>query len=230
LLKRISPPLQVYGLAVLTVAAALALVLLLDPVLPNRPSVLFLAAVIISAQYRGLRSGLAATVLSVVCLSYFFFPPTSSLMVSEFEHIMWLVLFVTVAVLISSLNESRQKAEEQLRLSNQELEKRVSERTSQLTGLNQRLEAGYASLEQITKEKEKLIHELQNTLGQLRALKEMLPVCVYCQRIRSDKGEWKQLEAHMSEETEETFSRSVCPDCGKQILAQYPFVDSAHKH
>jgi K+-sensing histidine kinase KdpD len=229
-LKRISPALQVYGLAVLTVATALALVMLLDPILPNRPSVLFLAAVIISAQYRGLRSGLAATVLSVACLSYFFLPPTASLMISEFEHIIWLALFVIVAVLISSLNESRKKAEEQLRLSNQELETRVTERTIQLTGLNERLEAGYASLEKITEEKEKLIQELQNTLGQVRALKMMLPVCVYCQRIRSDKGEWKQLEAHMNEESEETFSRSVCPDCGKQILAQYPFVDSMHKH
>ncbi len=66
-----------YGSAVLIVALALVLMLLLDPWLSmsKTPFLLFFSAVIVSAWYGGLKSGLLAIGLSVLLSNYFFLPP-----------------------------------------------------------------------------------------------------------------------------------------------------------
>jgi len=73
--------LQRYGVAVLNVALALVLMLMLDPWLSmsGTPFLLFFSAVIVSAWYGGLKSGLLATFLSVLLSNYFFLPPVYQL-------------------------------------------------------------------------------------------------------------------------------------------------------
>jgi K+-sensing histidine kinase KdpD len=169
-------------------------------------SVLFLGAVMISARYGGLRSGLAATLLSVICLHYFFIPPSYSLVVRDLSSLIWLVMFALVAFLISSLNESRKRAEEKLRMANQELEARVADRTAELSQRNE---------------------ELQNMLAQMKVLKGMLPICTNCKRIRDTSGHWAELESYLSENSEATFNQSICPACAKMVYPKYPFSDGS---
>lgn len=201
-----SPPLRVYGLPVLAFAIALLLTLLLQPLMRyGGQSVLFLGAVMISARYGGLPSGLIATVLSIIGLHYFFIPPAYSLIVTEISSLAWLIIFTLVAFLISSLNESRIKAEEDLKLANQELEGRVAERTIELTHRNE---------------------ELQNTLAQVKVLKGILPICADCKRIRDRSGHWAELESYLNEHSEATFNQTVCSECARKVYPNYPFADS----
>lgn len=70
-----------YGIVVLIVALTLVLMLMLDPWLnmSGTPFLLFFSAVMLSAWYGGLKSGLLATSLSALLSNYFFLPPVYEL-------------------------------------------------------------------------------------------------------------------------------------------------------
>ena len=126
MLQTLRPSLNAYGLPVLTVGLAVFLTLLLQPLMYMGYSLLFLAAVMVSAWYGGLKAGLVATSLAIIALTYFFIAPTYSLWISEPNGVAWLALFVVVSALISWLNEARKRAENRLRDANQELASRVN--------------------------------------------------------------------------------------------------------
>jgi CheY-like chemotaxis protein len=48
---------------------------------------------------------------------------------------------------------------------------------------------------------------------QIRILKELLPICMYCKRIRDDGNYWEQLESYIHAHTGSHFSHGICPDC-----------------
>jgi K+-sensing histidine kinase KdpD len=218
--------LNTYGLPILTVGLALVLTLLLQPLLQLGYSLLFLAAVMVSAWYGGLKSGLIATFLAIICLSYFFIAPTYSIWISELNGVAWLVLFVVVSALISSLNEARKRAEARLRLANKELEGRVAERTAELTESNKELQAEVVERKRIAEENEVLIGDLQGALTRIKVMSGLLPVCPHCKKIRDNKGSWNEFESFISEHSHATFSQSICPECAKVMFPKYPFIDS----
>lgn len=197
-----------FALPILSVGLALLFTLWLQPLMALGYSILFLAAVMISAWYGGLRGGLIATSLAIVCLSYFFISPTYSIWISELNGLAWLVLFIVVSTLISSLNEARYRAEARLKVANQELESRVAERTAELTSRNE---------------------ELQGALTRIRVLSGLLPVCLQCKKIRDNSGQWNEFESYISEHSDATFSQGICPECAKSVYPQYPFVDIDRK-
>jgi hypothetical protein len=41
------------------------------------------------------------------------------------------------------------------------------------------------------------------------------------QKIRDDKGYWKQVEAYIQEHTEAEFSHGICPECAKKLYPKY---------
>lgn len=56
---------------------------------------------------------------------------------------------------------------------------------------------------------------------QLELLKEILPVCMYCRKIRTDGDYWERFEAYFSKYKETQFSHGVCPECYKEhVLPQ----------
>jgi PAS domain S-box-containing protein len=105
-----------YGFVLLVVALALLVSWLLEPVINRTPFALFYAAVMLSAWYGGLRQGLLATALSALLGAYFFLPPAKN-MDLELRDIVSILLFLMVASLISALTDSRRRAQEILRVS-----------------------------------------------------------------------------------------------------------------
>ena len=71
------------------------------------------------------------------------------------------------------------------------------------------------------KEKEKLIKDLQDTLGQVKTLKGLLPICSICKNIRDDQGYWNQIEAYIRNHSEAEFSHSICPECAKKMYPDF---------
>jgi sigma-B regulation protein RsbU (phosphoserine phosphatase) len=51
---------------------------------------------------------------------------------------------------------------------------------------------------------------------QIQTLEGLLPICMYCKRVREDGDYWKQLESYIHERTGSQFSHGVCPDCFRQ--------------
>ncbi|HEV7866995.1 MAG TPA: response regulator [Chthoniobacteraceae bacterium] len=55
--------------------------------------------------------------------------------------------------------------------------------------------------------------ELETALSEVRRLKRLLPICMYCKRIRDDRDYWRQLEEYIHLETGTNFSHGICPQC-----------------
>ncbi len=63
--------------------------------------------------------------------------------------------------------------------------------------------------------------ELEAAIAQVKELRGLLPICMYCKKIRDDQDYWHQIEAYISEHTEARFSHGICPQCYQRELAQY---------
>lgn len=62
-------------------------------------------------------------------------------------------------------------------------------------------------------EREKLVTELRTALSEVKTLREILPICSYCRKIRDDENYWDTVEAYVGKHTSSRFSHSICPDC-----------------
>lgn len=65
----------------------------------------------------------------------------------------------------------------------------------------------------LLKELSEQIRKLQNAKTQIKTLKGLLPICMYCKRIRNDKQYWQAVESYITAHTEAKFSHGICPDC-----------------
>ena len=177
-----------YGLAVLSVAAALGIKLTLQKFNVGYPlSSSFLAAIAISFWYGGTGPGLVSVVLSFVAFGYFVLPyevayrmvlPDGStkpvyLSASWRSHLPYFIYFAVVALLMSWFSSSRRRAERLLSQARSELELKVEERTTELRQVNEELRA------EITERKraeEALRASEQVARGQVEALAQSLDV------------------------------------------------------
>lgn len=58
-----------------------------------------------------------------------------------------------------------------------------------------------------------LVRKLQAALAEVRTLREILPICSYCRRVRDDGDYWESVEAYVSRFTNTRFSHGICPTC-----------------
>ena len=58
--------------------------------------------------------------------------------------------------------------------------------------------------------------------AEVNTLRELLPVCSWCKKVREDSGYWTKLEAYMSERFSTKFSHGICPECMKK---NFPDLD-----
>jgi PAS domain-containing protein len=71
------------------------------------------------------------------------------------------------------------------------------------------------------KEREELIHELQEALAKVKLLSGLLPLCASCKKIRDDDGYWNQIDTYIRDHADVEFSHSICPDCAKRLYPEY---------
>jgi DNA-binding response OmpR family regulator len=60
--------------------------------------------------------------------------------------------------------------------------------------------------------------QLEDALQQVRALRGLLPICMYCKKIRDEENYWEQVEAYLTAHSEATFSHGICPHCYENIV------------
>jgi len=49
--------------------------------------------------------------------------------------------------------------------------------------------------------------------AEIRRLKEMIPICVYCRKVRDEEDYWERVETYIQKETGSRFSHGACPEC-----------------
>ena len=125
--------------------------------------------------------------------------------------------FFAFRPLVERIRE-QERAEQLLRQSRDELEKRVEERTAKLAQANQVLEAEITERKRVELERVRLIGELQQTLAEVKQLSGLLPICAGCKKIRDDHGYWKQIESYIAAHSQATFTHGLCPECGRKYF------------
>jgi DNA-binding response OmpR family regulator len=70
------------------------------------------------------------------------------------------------------------------------------------------------------------VTQLREALGHVKQLQGLLPICMYCKKIRDDEYTWHQLEAYIERHSDAAFTHSLCADCMKQ---HYPGLATTEK-
>lgn len=55
--------------------------------------------------------------------------------------------------------------------------------------------------------------ELEAALARVRQLEGIIPICMYCKKIKDDQESWQELEKYITQHSEAMFSHSACPEC-----------------
>jgi DNA-binding response OmpR family regulator len=64
------------------------------------------------------------------------------------------------------------------------------------------------------------IRDLSDALARVRQLEGIIPICMYCKKIRDDHDSWQQLETYITEHSEALFSHGMCPQCYENQMAE----------
>ncbi len=154
-----------YTAASMAVALALVLTLLLRSPLEPTLASLFFVAIVVSSWHYGLGPGLLAIFLSALALDYFFIPPVYTF--SSFAHwsnLVQLGVFLGAALMISSLAAAHKQAEVALRSAHDELERRVQQRTTELSKTNEALQTEVTNRKQVEQERN-ILYQLAHDLA-----------------------------------------------------------------
>ncbi len=57
--------------------------------------------------------------------------------------------------------------------------------------------------------------------AEIRQLKELIPICVYCRKVRDEEDYWEQVETYIQKETGSRFSHGACPECTEKEIAAF---------
>jgi phosphoserine phosphatase RsbU/P len=63
---------------------------------------------------------------------------------------------------------------------------------------------------------------------QIRQLKELIPICMYCKRVRDDQDYWQQVESYIHAHTGSNFSHGICPECFNKQIGNLPSRSGLH--
>lgn len=78
-------------------------------------------------------------------------------------------------------------------------------------------------------ERENLVRQLQEALANVKTLKGLLSICSSCQKVRDDRGQWKDLETYVRNHSEADFHHGLCPSCGELLFPGfYKHWDNTH--
>ncbi len=61
--------------------------------------------------------------------------------------------------------------------------------------------------------------ELESAIKRIKHLEGLIPICMYCKKIRNDRQLWQNLEEYICEHTDASFTHGMCPDCLDRCMA-----------
>lgn len=67
--------------------------------------------------------------------------------------------------------------------------------------------------EELVKRLGEALAEKERLLQENNTLRELLPICSGCRRIRDEQDRWWPLDAYVSAKSKSKFTHTICPDC-----------------
>lgn len=68
----------------------------------------------------------------------------------------------------------------------------------------------------LEKDLKNYVARLEESLLRIKRLEGLLPVCMYCKKIRDEKNHWSNIEEYVTKHAEVKFSHGICPECYKR--------------
>jgi len=56
---------------------------------------------------------------------------------------------------------------------------------------------------------------------EIEQLRNLLPICSYCKKIRNARDYWEQIESYISNHSNVLFSHAICPECEVKVRAEF---------
>ncbi len=72
----------------------------------------------------------------------------------------------------------------------------------------------------LEKRLEERIAQLEKSLDDVRKLERLLPICMYCKKVREDGDYWQEIESYIRQHTGTDFSHGICPACMETVVAR----------
>ncbi len=60
--------------------------------------------------------------------------------------------------------------------------------------------------------------QLKKTLKEVSVLRDLIPICLKCHKVKTKEGYWEKLERYFSKHGDIKFSHGYCEECSKEIL------------
>jgi DNA-binding response OmpR family regulator len=86
------------------------------------------------------------------------------------------------------------------------------------TELRLRIETGKRMVD-IQARLQRKIEELKESMAEVQTLQGMLPMCMYCNKVRDDSGYWERVEKYIQRQSGADISHGICPTCYETQLA-----------
>lgn len=68
---------------------------------------------------------------------------------------------------------------------------------------------------------EHLVMLLLEDVSELRTLRQLIPICSRCKKIRDDQEYWHHVEEYLKDQMDVDFTHSLCPECVNEL---YPKI------
>ena len=68
---------------------------------------------------------------------------------------------------------------------------------------------------------EQLVMLLLEDVSELRTLRQLIPICSKCKKIRDDQEYWHHVEEYLTDHLDVDFTHSICPECAEEL---YPGI------
>jgi CheY-like chemotaxis protein len=82
--------------------------------------------------------------------------------------------------------------------------------------LRARLKVGQRVVE-LERQLAKRVNELETAISDVKKLKRLIPICMYCKSVRDDQDYWHEIEEYIHHETGSDFSHGICPACMEKL-------------
>jgi hypothetical protein len=58
---------------------------------------------------------------------------------------------------------------------------------------------------------------LAESLGKVKALTGLLPICAWCHDVHAADGSWQRIETYLADRSEASFTHGICPSCQAKV-------------
>ena len=62
---------------------------------------------------------------------------------------------------------------------------------------------------------------LRKALTEIETLRQLIPICSNCKKVRNDDGYWEQIDHYLRVHSDIKFTHGICPDCLKKLYPDF---------